>query len=230
MSKISNYFAVQWTNKSRADPTNQTARSLTACSPFLPNLTTYLPPSLRFLHYLAVCLLRLGLFWQVIMKMFWVIETKARSSQSNNGTAAVATTTTMRMTTTTVAFLSSAQLSSARRAVVGVAWAPISTNTLKCCPLNRWKNVNISYALWRCRQLESTERKERRGDDSGKGEGRKRNDCWSKYLSSFSSLNEQSYAGSHFLSHFHFYHQSLRFNTCPTQQPTTFGPRHLMKL
>lgn len=75
----------------------------------LPSFLTYLPPSLRFLHYLVVCLLRLGLFWQVIMKMFWVIETKARSSQSNNGTAAVATTT-MRMTTTTVAFLSSAQL------------------------------------------------------------------------------------------------------------------------
>lgn len=98
--------AVNQQMKSRSDKSNST---FPACSPFLPNLTTYLPPFLHFLHYLAVCLLRLGLFWQVIMKMFWVIETKARSSQSNNGTAAVATTT-MRMTTTTVAFLSSAQL------------------------------------------------------------------------------------------------------------------------
>lgn len=34
----------------------------------------------------------------------------------------------------------------------------ISNNTLKCCPLKRWKNVNISYALWRCCRAEEQER------------------------------------------------------------------------
>lgn len=67
------------------------------------------------------------------------------------------------------------------------------------------------------------QREERRVMIAGRRKGTKRNDCWSKYLSSFCSLNEQSYAGSHFLSHFHFYHQSLRLNTCPAQRPSALA-------
>lgn len=134
MSKNIELLAVQWTNKWRGDSTNQTARFQHAL--LWPPLAVPLSRSL-----FAPTSTVLTSYHEDVLS-HWN-KGRARPSQSNNGTAVTTTT-----TTTTVAFLSSAQWAVVS---VGVAWTQISTNTLKCCPLNRWKNVNISYALWRCR-------------------------------------------------------------------------------
>lgn len=163
-------LAVQWTNKWRADPTNQTARSQHA----LPSILTYLAPFLP-----PLCPLSCRLFaptWTVLTSYHedvlshwnkgqvksikqWDSSSSNNNNENDNNNCRIL------------------QLSSAQRAVVGVAWAPISTNTLSC-PLNRWKNVNISYALWRCRAEAAgswrLQREERCLMIEGRGRGKKK--------------------------------------------------------
>lgn len=59
----------------------QMKRRLNKSNSTLPDLPLFPSPTLSYI--IALSLSRLGLFWQVIMKMFWVIETKAKPGQVN---------------------------------------------------------------------------------------------------------------------------------------------------
>lgn len=155
------------------------------------SLTHSLPLSLtRCTSDVSVSPMSLSLFGQVIMKMFRLIETKANPSQSNNGTAGAAT----GNNNTAVTFL---------RQRVGVAEGRQISNSrlIFGCPLNRWKNVNISYALWVCQTVSIA-------DVAWK--------CAKVIMKHIFIL----------ISH----HQSLRFNTCPLiPLAPLFVSWHLMK-
>lgn len=111
--------AVNQQMKRRLDKSNST----------FPALPLFLSHSNLYYRSLSVCH-RLGLFWQVIMKMFWVIETKAKPGQVNQTMGQQR----RRRTTTTVGFLSSA-LWAVLSVGVGVAWAEISTQHVEMLPI-----------------------------------------------------------------------------------------------
>lgn len=115
--------AVNQQMKRRLDKSNST----------FPALHLFLSHSNLYYRSLSVCH-RLGLFWQVIMKMFWVIETKAKPGQVNQTMGQQRRRMTTTTTTTTVGFLSSA-LWAVLSVGVGVAWAEISTQHVEMLPI-----------------------------------------------------------------------------------------------
>lgn len=206
--------------KSRSDKSNIT---FPACSPFLPNLSPSLPLSIILP---SVCS-DLDCFDKLSWRCFESL--KQRPGQVNQ-TMGQQQWQQQRWEWQQQLTHSSAQHSSAQRAVVGVAWAPISTNTLKCCPLNRWKNVNISYALWRCRAEAADSWREERKEMlmiEGRERGKKKR-LLVKIFEPHLFTQWAKLCRSAFSFSFSFLSSIFALQHLP--RTATFGPRHLMKL